>query len=533
MALNSSSPDQAQLIHSRHLIETGRALLAAKPPLKPEDAARLEELLNELETALKNIDGHLILGLLGGTGVGKSTLISALAGQNISASSAIRPTTSQPVIFHHHSAPPLTLIGGRVVEHQSEALRHLTIVDFPDFDSLETAHHQLVLDNFKALDLAVWVTDYHKYGDRRFFEIMAKVQTVMAPEAQVILVNKCDDLTALGDGGQAQEAVVNGLTSHLADFGHWRGGAPWPIAAAEALAEPLNHSAGGLGPLRDLLASLANAKLRRALEIGNLKAKNDNFLLELQKAATPEGWLQNLENLTSLQRNFRPQGAVEADLTTLLLTRSSYLQPRQERLKKTATGLLALFTDGWDFALGRLKGTPDLQPPAPLPSAPATCHYLAGRSEDFSLITGLTPAFQLKDVERETASLIQKALNHHLKDPRVSSALLYLWPLALAPLLIWAETSGQYGGPAALTMAFLRSAAPWILFSLVGDLILSRFIWFRARRRYEGAFHRALDEAQKSLLDVTHQRLGAPLDQAVAHLTRCLDLLSDLTNCDE
>jgi hypothetical protein len=105
---------------------------------------------------------------------------------------------------------------------------------------------------------------------------------------------------------------------------------------------------------------------------------------------------------------------------------------------------------------------------------------------------------------------------------------LVLWPAALAALLIWAETGGQYGGPAALTAAALRSIAPWIIFGFLGDLFLSRFIWFRARRLYEDDFHQALELAREALIALADDRLGRALARAIDRQTRILDLLADL-----
>ena len=525
------SRDEAAVAESRRLIEAGRALLAEAPDWVQgrEDQAELTAIIDDLESAVKNIDGRLVMGLLGGTGVGKSTLISALAGEEISAASPVRPTTSRPVIYRHESFPPLAGIDGREVVHQAEPLRCLAIIDFPDFDSLETAHHQLVLDHFRDLDLVAWVTDHHKYADRRLYEVMDQVRRVLDSGAQVALLNKADELLALDDEGEALGYVLNSFAQQLKEFGHWAEASPWDVSAAEALAEPGRRAAGGLAPLRDLLDQLADEKLRRSVEMGNLAARNANFAGRLNLAARPEKWLAELTALENLQRDFRPLGAIEADLAALTLTRSAYVAPRLDHLKKTAKGFLALFTEGWDFVAGRFKPGPDLPPPAPEPAAPGFVHYLLGRSEDLALITGESSLLNKDDLTRESGALIQQALEEHFRsDPKVGSVLMWLWPAALAVLLIWAETGGQYGGPAALTAAAVRAAAPWLIFGFLGDLALSRFAWFRARRRYESAFHHALDQAKAGLMAAADRRLGSVINQAVEKRTRVLNLLADL-----
>ncbi len=549
-------PDEAAVAaESARLAALGRALLAAEPDWVGgrADQERVTASLADLELAAAGVDGRLVLGLLGGTGVGKSTLISALAGTEISPAGPVRPTTSRPVVYRHESFPPLADLGGREVVHRVEALKFLAIVDFPDFDSLERPHHQVVLDYLNRLDLVAWVTDHYKYADRRFYEIMARVQALAGAESQVVLLNKADILADLEPEGAAVREVLDSLTRHLAEFGGWSGPPPWPVSAAEGLAASGLKTAGGLGPLWDILGSLAEAKRRRAVEMGNLQARNRDFRDQVNRAAQPERWLERLAALENLERDFRPQGVIEADLNLLARARAAYLAPRLEHLKKSAAGLLALFTDGWDFVASRFQPGPDTPPPPPEPGAPALVHYLLGRGEDWAAIAGprlgdapsqpvapagtkgpSPPASRFgpgspEELAEASGALIQAALDEHLaRLPRVGSAPLVLWPVALAALLITAETGGQYGGPSALLAAALRALSPWLVLGFLGDLTLSRFIWFRARRRCEAGFHRALEQARLGLSALADRRLGRPVRQAAARLTAILDLLADL-----
>src|SRR4051795_8833576 len=68
----------------------------------------------------------LVVMLMGGTGVGKSTLLNALAGGSIAQASFQRPTTRDPVVYYHESIRPERLDPGlqhcRLVAHDRPAL---------------------------------------------------------------------------------------------------------------------------------------------------------------------------------------------------------------------------------------------------------------------------------------------------------------------------------------------------------------------------------------------------------------------------
>ena len=50
-----------------------------------------------------NASRPLIVAFLGGTGVGKSTLLNRLAGKEIARTGVVRPTSKEVTLFHHES----------------------------------------------------------------------------------------------------------------------------------------------------------------------------------------------------------------------------------------------------------------------------------------------------------------------------------------------------------------------------------------------------------------------------------------------
>jgi ribosome biogenesis GTPase A len=156
-------------------------------------------LLEEAHGILRKLDhleeNFLTMGLLGGTGVGKSTLMNALAGSEIASASHRRPHTDHILIYRHNDAvlPPAPELDGvpwREITHGVDSIRRVLLCDLPDFDSLAGDHRGHVLRFLEHLDVLIWVTSPEKYGDSRFYEFLRVV-----PKAQqnfLFVLNKVD-----------------------------------------------------------------------------------------------------------------------------------------------------------------------------------------------------------------------------------------------------------------------------------------------------------------------------------------------------
>lgn len=159
-----------------------------------------------------------VLALVGGTGVGKSTLLNAMAGTEVSAASVIRPTTDRPRAWvggdgGAELSSLLEWIGvEQTVDHPAGPLDGVVIVDMPDFDSI-VAEHRLTVDRLlPRIDSILWVVDPEKYDDERLYEYLRSIGA--RADAFSIVLNKIDRL-----GQEEREAVSRDLMRRLVEAG--------------------------------------------------------------------------------------------------------------------------------------------------------------------------------------------------------------------------------------------------------------------------------------------------------------------------
>ena len=193
------SPAVEQLVR-----ETMELTGAREPALMEEDAPVLAE-----DALASGEESFYLVGLIGGKDVGKSALVNALAGRNITETSSYGPGTEAAIAYAHVSqAGPLRdlldqVVPGqyRIVTHELPELRRQVLLDLPDIDSHFASHLQVTRATLRHMLFPVWVGSVEKYADRQPQQMLAKVAAGNAPNNFLFCLNKMDQLGSSGLGG--------------------------------------------------------------------------------------------------------------------------------------------------------------------------------------------------------------------------------------------------------------------------------------------------------------------------------------------
>lgn len=183
----------------------GAATEAARGRLDDELVGRAATVVERGTSRLRLSAHHTVVGIAGATGSGKSSTFNALTGLELSAVGVRRPTTSWATacVWGTEGAGELLEWLGIPPRHQttrdsmldtrreSNALEGVVLLDLPDHDSTEVAHH-LEVDRLVALaDMFVWVLDPQKYADAAIHDrYLAPMRT--HADVMVVVLNHID-----------------------------------------------------------------------------------------------------------------------------------------------------------------------------------------------------------------------------------------------------------------------------------------------------------------------------------------------------
>lgn len=294
----------------------------------------VSRLLARVQTLRFRLETPLVVATFGGTGTGKSTLVNALVGAEVSQTGRQRPTTTTPVLLIHPDLEAeslgldLTQFHVKVVD--APVLRDIVVIDCPDPDTSEGATDGSNLAILRSIvphcDVLLYASTQQKYKNARVIDELADV----ASGCRLVFVQTHADLDT-----DIREDWKNFLSPS------YEVPEMFFVDSLKAYQEQLAHQkpSGDFGRLLDLLATELGAARR-------IEIRRANLIDLLQEALTicQANYERDLPSVEALMQTLADQrNQIRDTLTSQLCDELLVNRTLWERR------LISSVTDMWGF----------------------------------------------------------------------------------------------------------------------------------------------------------------------------------------
>ncbi len=242
--------------------------------------------------ALFNHNGSrpLIVAFMGGTGVGKSSLLNRLAGKAVAKAGIERPTSREVTLFHHreiavqHLPEKLPIEKIKIAQHDDEAKKAIVWIDMPDFDSTEQSNKAQVFEWLPHIDVLIYVVSPERYRDEKAWRLLLSEGN---RHAWLFVLNQWD---------RGQHAQVEDFKQQLGKAGFVE-----PIIFKTVCGE--NQYPDEFSSLETTILSLANKHVVAELEQRGSQIRKEELSQKLQHVQESLGSPSNFKRAEEIWHN--------------------------------------------------------------------------------------------------------------------------------------------------------------------------------------------------------------------------------------